>query len=120
MVSSRTSGASPLGKNWSANSIPSGVSTAAETIRMGTCGLMVFISRANPIQQTVPSSVSQNVIHQPKTVQVDVEQCCPPAGPAALLQRRAQHSLVISAVVQPGEGVVLGLERQFLHQVALL
>src|ERR1022692_1465421 len=75
---------------------------------------------ANPIQQTVPSSVSQNVIHQPKTVQVDVEQCCPPAGPAALLQGRAQHSLVISAVVQPGEGVVLGLERQFLHQVALL
>src|ERR1019366_4446003 len=44
IVSSSTSGDSPLGRNPSANSMPSGVSEAAETIRIGTCGLMVFIS----------------------------------------------------------------------------
>lgn len=46
MVSSRTSGASPLGRKPSANSSPAGLSAVAETMRIGTFGFSSFISLA--------------------------------------------------------------------------
>ena len=46
MRSSSASGPSPLERKPSANSRPAGVSAAAETIRIGTCGFISFISAA--------------------------------------------------------------------------